>query len=141
MKRFFILFLVFVLCVPFASAEGKDPIIGAWYIMLDYKEGPSVQEAADKNYMIYILFFNDDGTIDGISAEDLQSSGMVVEGASVGKWSNDKGVYTANIMGIGSSSPTIENDRLLLKMVDNIYYSMRRLDMGDWYTDIVYRYN
>ena len=141
MKRFLSLFLVLIFCISFSSAEEKDPIIGAWYIMLDYEQGPSSPESSDKNYMIYVLFFDEDGTVNALSGEELKSTGFYCQGSPVGKWSNDKGSYTVSIMGFGTDNPTIENDRLLFKVIDSVYYSMHRLDMCDWYTDIVYRYN
>lgn len=139
MKRFIVLLLVVVLCVPYAVADNADPIVGGWYVMFDYRDLPASAETAGKNYMFYLLFFESDGTINGVSGENLQSSGIYANCSSLGTWSNNNGVYTVNVVGLGTSNPTIENDRLIFRMIDTIHYSMRRLECGSWYTDILYR--
>lgn len=139
MKRFIVLLLVFVLCVPYAVANNADPIVGGWYVMFDYRDLPASAETAGKNYMFYLLFFESDGTINGVSGENLQNTGIYANCSSLGTWSNNNGVYTVNVVGLGTSNPTIENDRLIFRMIDTIHYSMRRLECGSWYTDILYR--
>lgn len=123
------------------NPTGKDPIIGSWYIMLDYKEAPQTGETAGKNYMLYIMIFEESGTISAISGESLESSGLYANGSAVGTWSKDEdGRYTVNILGLGSNKAEISGDRLLVQMTQDIWYSMQRMNMGGWYTDMILRY-
>lgn len=140
MKRFFCLLAVLVL-LPFAViAEEADPIIGTWYIMLDYTEYPQTAETNGKNYMLYILVFEESGTISGVSAESTNTTGLYGSASAVGTWSNDNGKYTVNLIGVGSNSAEFDNDRLLVQMTPNVWYSMQRMNKGNWYTDLIIRY-
>jgi hypothetical protein len=134
--------ILLALCLMLAAAAAlaeTDPIIGGWYIMLDYRDVPYQADVEGKTYMVYLMFFDDDGTISGISGERSTTTGLSALGSSIGTWSNDNGVYTANLVGIGAINPTIENDRLIVQMTEGVYYSMRRLELGSWYDDILYR--
>jgi len=140
MKKLITIILAMALILPTAApAEDKDPIIGAWYIMLDYRDIPETPESAGKNYMIYIMIFDDSGSITGITAEDIQNSGMVAQGAAIGTWSKTDDGYTVNMIGVGSNRAEFSDDRLLVQMVQNVWYSMQRLNMGSWYNEIVIR--
>ena len=138
MKRFICLLLVCLLFPLVSIADDPDPIVGAWYIMLNYKEYPTA-ETEGKNYMIYIMICNEDGTIDGISAESNQS-GLTANGSGIGKWENRDGTYAISIIGLGRNPAEFSGDRLLVQMTENIWYSMQRMYFGDWYSDLVVRY-
>jgi len=141
MKRLIAIVLILALAVPAAVAAENDPIVGGWYIMLDYNHMPYDDTLADgKNYMIYTLFFEESGTISGFSGESIQGTGFYGYGSTLGTWLKNGDGYTVNIIGIGISNSTIENDRLILFASDNIYYSMRRLDWGSWENDLIRKY-
>lgn len=142
MKRLIAIILILVLIVPAtAIGEEKDPIIGPWYIMFEYKDSPYEDEMlAGKNYMIYILIFEESGTISGMSGESMKGIGFYGSGSTVGTWLKAGDTYAATITGIGTSNPTIENDRLLIRMTENVHYVMRRMEIGDWNKDMVFKY-
>ena len=137
MKRLIALILAIVLFPVVSLSEEPDPIVGAWYIMLDYNEIPVSAETAGKDFMFYIVFFDEDGKISGVSGESLETTGLYANGSGVGSWSNVDGKYTVNMIGVGSNSAELSGDRLFLQMLPNVWYSMQRLNMGSWYSDIV----
>ena len=139
MKKLLCLLLVF-LFVPVFSFADPDPILGAWYIMFDYSEYPASPQTASKNYMIFIIVFEENGVISGISGESTDAAGLTASGSAIGTWKNENGSYTLNIVGVGSNSGEFSGDRLLVQMAPNVWYSMQRLNLGDWYTDLVIRY-
>jgi len=141
MKNLFCVLLIVALILPSACfADDPDPITGAWYIMLDYSEYPQSPETNGKNYMFYILVFEESGTISGMSAESTVTTGLFGSASAVGTWSNVNGKYTVNLIGVGSNSAEFDNDRLLVQMTPNVWYSMQRMNKGDWYSDLVIRY-
>ena len=142
MKKLITVILILALFLPAAAlAADQDPIVGAWYIMLDYNEMPFEDDGSvtGKNYMLYVLIFEESGTISGFSGESVQGIGFYGTGSTLGTWMNVDGVYAATIAGIGTSRPTIEDDRLILRMAGRVHYSMRRLEIGSWTDDLVYR--
>ena len=141
MKKLITLILILALFLPAAAlAADPDPIVGGWYVSFDYRDSPYKDPSIEgKDYMFYILFFQDDGLISGVSGEHLTESGLTANAAGLGKWSNENGVYTASIIGLGSINPVFDGDRLLVEMASSVYYSMRRLEIGSWYTDLVIR--
>jgi hypothetical protein len=142
MKKLITVFMILALVLPAtASASDQDPIIGGWYIMFDYREIPTMPETEGKMYMLYIMLFEKDGSIYGITSERGETLGLSAMGSAIGTWSKDNNIYTVNIVGVGTSNPTIEDDRLIIKMTDTVCYSMRRLEMGSFYKDIVYQLN
>ena len=139
MKKLITIILTLVLLLPAAALAEKDPIIGGWYITLDYRDIAGTAGAENRAYMIYIMYFEDTGTITGISAESSTSGEFVSQGSVIGNWSRQGDDYTVNVVGLGETHPTIENGRLIVKMVDTVHYSMRRMEQGSWFTDILYR--
>ena len=123
-----------------ADAEKQDPIIGAWYIMLDYRDGPQTAETIGKTYMLYVLVFEESGAISAVSGESTDITGLTAAGSRVGQWVNENGKYTLSIVGIGTTPAEFSGDRLLVKVTTNIWYSMQRMNLGGWYTDMVLRY-
>lgn len=141
MKKLITIILILALLLPAAApAEQQDPILGAWYIMLDYSEYPATAESAGKKYMLYIMIFEEDGTISGISGESLETTGLYANGSAIGTWQNNGGAYTVNMIGVGSNAAEFSGDRLLVQMTGNVWYSMQRMNWGGWYTDLVFRY-
>ena len=140
MKKLFCLLLVLLL-VPFSTfADDPDPIVGAWYIMLDYTEYPQTADTENKNYMFYMMIFEENGTISGVSGESLKTTGLYASGSAIGTWSNDNGKYTFNMIGVGSNAAEFDGDRLLVQMTTNVWYSMQRMNKGNWYSDLIIRY-
>jgi len=137
MKKLLALILILVFLPVVSFADDPDPIVGAWYIMLDYNEIPVSAETAGKEFMFYIVFFDESGTISAVSGESLTSTGLYASGSAIGTWSKSGEKYTANMIGIGSNSAEISGDRLYLQMMPNVWYSMQRFHMGSWYSDIV----
>lgn len=139
-----LLSLLIVLVLLFVSSvslsENADPIVGAWYVMFDYKDYPPSAETAGKNYMLYMLFFDQSGVISGLSAE-YADTGWTASASVVGTWSNADGAYTVNLIGIGSFPAEFSNGRLLVKIAENAWYSMRSMEWSDWYTDIILCFN
>ena len=141
MKRLITIILIIALAVPAAAISENDPIVGGWYIMFDYNDMPYTDPSvAGKNYMIYTLFFEESGSISGFSGESVQGVGFYGSGSTLGTWLKNGDKYTVNIVGIGIGDATIENDRLIVKMTANIYYSMRRLEWGSWENDLITKY-
>ena len=140
MKKLITLLLILALLMPATVLADPDPIIGAWYIMLDYREYPETEQTAGKNYMMYIMIFEESGTISGVSAESAQDTGIAAACSAIGTWTNSDGKYTVNLIGIGSNSAEFIEDRLLVQMTQNVWYSMQRMNLGSWYSDLVYRY-
>ena len=140
MKKLLSFILILCIFIPAAVAEEQDPIVGAWYIMLDYSEYPASPETAGKNYMLYIMVFEPSGTISGISGESAEATGLAAYGSAVGTWENTGGSYIVNLIGVGSNSAEFSGDRLLVQMTENVWYSMRRMDWASWYTDMIIRY-
>ena len=140
MKRFFCLLFVLFLLPIVSFADNQDPIVGAWYIMLDYREGPQTAETIGKTYMFYILFFEESGSISAVSGEATELTGLIASGSRVGQWINENGKYTLNIVGIGTTPAEFSDDRLLVQITTNIWYSLQRMNFGGWYTDMVVRY-
>lgn len=141
MKKLFAVILILALIIPAVSmAAEPDPIVGAWYLMLDYTKSPYEDSSFEnKNYMIYVLFFEEDGTVSGFSGESIQGVGFYGAGTIRGTWLHAGDIYAANISGFGTSNPTIEDGRLILWASGNIYYSMRRLEWSSWTDDLIYR--
>lgn len=139
-----LLSVLIVLSVLFVSSvslsEDVNPVVGAWYVLFDYKDYPPAAESAGKSYTLYMLIFEKSGVISGLSAEK-SDSGIVSNASVVGTWSDNDGTYTANILGNGSFPLEFSEGHLLIKMIDNVWYSMHRMDWCDWYTDIILRYN
>ena len=88
MKRLITIILILSLAVPAAAVAETDPIVGGWYIMLDYHDMPyeDTSLTSGKNYMIYMLFFEENGSISGFSGESLQSIGFYGSGSTLGTW-------------------------------------------------------
>lgn len=139
MKKLIAIVLIIALAVPALAMAETDPIVGAWYIMFDYSEYPYTNEVAGKNYMVYIMFFEESGTISGISGESDQSTGLTANGSAIGTWKNSGSFYNVNLIGIGENKAEFSGDRLLVQMLPNIWYSMQRLNCGSWYTDLIYK--
>lgn len=139
MKKLITIILVLAVILPAAAVADQDPILGAWYIMLDYSQYPA-PETAGKNYMFYIMIFEESGIITGVSGESAQGTGLTVSGGTIGSWVNNGSNYTINMIGIGSNAGEFSGDRLLVQMTANVWYSMQRMNMGDWYKDMVIRY-
>lgn len=139
MKKLLCVLLIIALLVP-VMAFADDPIVGAWYVMFDYKDYPQSAETAGKNCMLYMLFFDQSGVISGLSAE-YADTGWTASASVVGTWSNSDGTYTVNLIGIGSFPAEFSNDRLLVKIAENAWYSMRSMEWSNWYTDIILRFN
>ena len=139
MKRLLCLFLALVLFPVVSLADDPDPIVGAWYIMLDYKDIPASTETAGKDFMFYILFFDEFGTVSGVSGESLESTGLYANGSGLGNWTKSGEKYTVNMIGVGETSAELSGDRLLLQMLPAVWYSMQRLNMGSWFSDIIVR--
>ena len=136
MKRLLCLLLALVLFPVVSLADDPDPIVGAWYIMLDYKDY-QVPETAGKNYMLYIMIFEESGVLSGISGESLEGSGLIANGSSIGTWSKDGDKYVINMIGVGSNSAMFFGRNLLVQMLPTVWYSMQRMNLGSWYTDLV----
>ena len=136
MKKLIAVILILALLLP-AAALAADPIMGAWYIMLDYSAYPA--DSGGKSLLLYVLLFDNQGKVFATTTEIMMDNTVNSLGDCVGEWSNNDGVYTVSLIGIGTSNPTIEDDRLIIKMYENIHYSMRKLDFGSWYTDLVMR--
>ena len=143
MKKLIAIIMIIALLLPATVlADNPDPIVGAWYIMLNYNDMPYEDKSGSegKNYMIYVMIFEDTGAISGISGESLQGIGFYGSGTPIGTWVNAGGKYTASVTGIGVINPAIEGDRLIVQMTTNVYYSMRRIEMGSWEDDLIIRY-
>lgn len=138
MKRLITIILILVLTVPGVSVAEHDPIVGGWYIMFDYHDMPyeDTSLTSGKNYMIYTLIFEEDGTVAGFSGESKQNIGFLGSGATYGTWQKDGDIYTVNIFGVGTSHPVISNDRLYIQTI-NVYYSMRRMFWANWEKDLI----
>lgn len=141
MRKLITVILILSLFLPAAVlAEDPDPIVGAWYIMLDYKDAPYDDPSmAGKNYMIYVMFFEPSGTISGFSGESVQNIGFYGAGSTIGTWVKSGDTYTTSIVGIGTSNPTIEDGRLIIFAAGKIHYSMRRLEWASWENDLISR--
>ena len=64
MKKILSLILILALAVPaLALAENTDPIVGAWYVLFDYKELPSQPAIEGKDYMLNMFFFEPSGAM------------------------------------------------------------------------------
>lgn len=135
-----VLLIVCMLVPAVAFADDQDPITGAWYIMLDYREGPQTSQTIGKTYMIYVLFFEESGSISAVSGEIMEATGLTASGTRVGTWVNSNGKYTVSIVGIGTYPAEFSGDRLLVQVTSSAWYSMQRMNVGNWYTDIVMRY-
>ena len=140
MKKLLSVVLLLCLLIPAACAEEQDPITGAWYIMLDYSEYPATAETAGKDYMLYIMIFEPSGRISAVSGESLQTTGLYAYGSTVGTWEKNGDAYTVSLIGVGINSAEFSGDRLLVQMTENVWYSMRRMDLANWYTDMIIRY-
>ena len=140
MKKLTAVILILVLILPAIAVADPDPIVGAWYIMLDYTQYPS-PDAVGKEYMFYIMVFEEDGTISCVSAESTQDSGLTASGGTMGAWvNNGDNKYIISVLGIGTNKGELEGDRLFFQVTGNVWYSMQRMNMGDWYKDMVIRY-
>ena len=140
MKRIISVLLIICIVFPVCSfADDQDPIVGAWYIMLDYREGPQMAETAGKTYMFYILFFEGSGNISAVSGEATESFGLTASGSRVGQWVKENGKYSLSIVGIGTNPAEFSGDRLLVQVTTNVWYSMQRMNLGGWYTDMIVR--
>ena len=139
MKRFICLLFVLVLIPIVSFSSDIDPIIGSWYIMLDYNEIPPTADSAGKEYMLFVIIFDETGNISCVTAESLENIGLYANGSILGTWSNNDGKYIVNMIGVGSNSAEFSDDRLLLQMTPTVWYSMQRLNKGSWYTDIIVR--
>ena len=141
MKKLLSVILILVLILPAATmAAAPDPIVGAWYLSLDYRETSTDDPfMAGKKYMVYILIFDESGTIYSMVAEANQSYGFYGSCSTAGAWVQAGGTYTASLSNIGTCNPTIENERLIIRITENIWYSMRRLELGSWTDDLIYR--
>lgn len=140
MKKLLSLLLVLALLLPAASALcDDDPIVGAWYVMFDYKTYPDQSSVVGKDRMIYILFFEPDGTIIGMTMDKPVTGDADLQYDVLGTWTNSSGSYSLSIIGMGTSGAQFSGDRLEVQMMSNVWYSMQRMNMSDWYTDLIVR--
>ena len=139
MKKLLTLILILALALPALALADPDPIVGGWYIMFDYTEYPDPSQVDGKEYFIYVMFFEEDGTISGVSGESLLNGGLTANGSAIGSWTNNGSSYTLNMIGIGSNQAEFSGDRLLVQMTENVWYSMQKMNWGSWYTDLVIR--
>ena len=89
--------------------------------------------------MLYIIIFEESGTLSGISGVSLEGSGLTANGSSIGTWSKDGDKYIVNMVGVGSNSAMFFGQNLLVQMLPTVWYSMQRMNLGSWYTDIIVR--
>ena len=138
MKKLITVLLILSMIMPAAALADSDPIVGAWYIMLDYRESP-VPDYTGKSYMLYIMIFEEDGAISGISGEHL-ATGLYASGSTIGSWKKENGKYSVNVVGVAPGYAEFSENRLLVQMTTNVWYSMQRMNMGDWDKEMVIRY-
>lgn len=140
MKKLITITLILALLLPVAVlAEAPDPIVGAWYMMLDYRQGPQTAETKGKKLMILIMIFEEDGTLSWITSDSDETNGIVVQGETVGTWSRNGNNYNVNIIGTGTNRAELTDDRLLVEVMQNAWYTMRPMELGSWYSDVVFR--
>ena len=141
MKKLIAIILILVMLVPAALAEEQDPIVGLWYVTFDYSAYPGdMTEIGDRSFMIYIVKFDDNGSVTVISAEADKSGSIQAQGAKMGTWARNGDIYDVNILGIGSNKAELSDGSLLLQMTENVWYAMRPMVIGDWYSDIVVKF-
>ena len=138
MKRLITIILILAMLLPAAALADPDPIVGAWYVMLDYRQSPT-PDYTGKTYMLYIMIFEEDGAISCISGEHL-ATGLYASGSTIGSWKNESGKYSVRVIGIEPGYAEFSEDRLLVQMTTNVWYSMQRMNMGDWDKELVIRY-
>lgn len=137
MKKLIAVALILALLLPaFALAE-PDPIVGAWYVMFNYDDIPYTADVGGREYMLYILFFEDDGTVSGATIEALEDNTFSANASVIGKWSSKNGVYNVSIIGMGESTAELKEDRLIIAAYESVYYSMQRINWSSWYTDLI----
>lgn len=141
MKKLLCLILALAVLIPAAAlAADPDPIVGAWYLTLDYRETSSDDPIiAGKKYMVYILIFDESGTVYNMVAESNKNLGFYGSCSTAGAWVQSGGTYVVSLSNIGTCSPTIEDGRLIIRMTENVWYSMRRLEPGSWTDDLIVR--
>jgi len=136
MKKLITIILIMALALPALALAEPDPIVGAWYMLIDYSRYP-FPEMQGKNYMIYVLIFEESGIISGISGESAQGDGLTASGSTLGAWVKNGDSYTVSMIGIGNNKAEFHGDRLHVQMLDNIWYSLQRMDFSDYYTDVI----
>lgn len=141
MKKLITITLILAMLMSAAAlAETPDPIVGAWYLMLDYSNAPQTGETKDMKYSVLVMIFEEDGTLSCLSGDSTKTNGLTGQGAAVGTWQKNGGAYTVNIIGSGSNRAELKDGRLLVEIMQYTWYSMRPLECGSWYSDIVVRY-
>ena len=139
MKKLLAIILILALLLPAAAMAAMDPIVGVWYIMLDYGEYPD-PSTEGKDIMFYVLLFDSKNVISAVTYERNKDGTMAAQAANMGTWSkNDDGTYTTNMIGAGTLKAVMNGDRLEVQMLEKIWYSMQRMNFGSWYTDILSR--
>lgn len=139
MKKIITLFMALTLilaAVP-ACADDVDPIVGAWYVMMNVADGPMTDALGDYTHLLLVFVFEEDGRIWTFEA-DFMPTDCQPRGPSVnGEWIHDETGYITRIISLGEGKAYLEGDLLYIKMTKNVYYIAHRMTPMNWYADIV----
>ena len=141
MKKLITLLLILALALPaLALAEEPDPIVGAWYVMLDYTEYPgSTKEIEGRSYKIHIIKFEVDGSFSLINTIAMQTGEIESMGSKMGKWEKAENGYVLSMYGGGTNKAEFSEGNLLVQVMKEAWYVMHPMIIGDWYTDFIFR--
>ena len=139
MKKLITLILILVLALPAAAgAEDTDPIVGCWYSLYDKSVVPEMAPLFDDmDYNVTIFFFASNGSVYALVNQIKDYSGSPLFGP-MGKWEKKDGIYSYNLMALGSGSCYMDDDGLWLNVNDMYDVNYKKMDPFSPYTG--YRY-
>lgn len=130
--------LLIVCLLPVYALADPDPIIGAWYVDIEFSEGPKIAETENYIRAIMILTFEESGDISLSEIDYTPNNVEAVSAAICGKWERSGLVgYTTSIIGIGVNDAYIRDGVLYVIIADGVYYGFHRMDHFGWYTELI----
>ncbi|MBO7711764.1 MAG: hypothetical protein J6S50_03105 [Oscillospiraceae bacterium] len=141
MKKLLTIILILALAVPaLALAEETDPIVGAWYVIFNYKELPPQPAIEEKDYVVNVFVFEPSGALTFFALDAKKDNTREAYADISGKWTKKDDKYTYSGIGIGNNlGLELDGDIIKVQITDNIWYVMHRMEWDSFYDTMIYR--
>ena len=116
-----------------------DPIVGCWYIDVEMRDAPNIPDLAGLTRSIFVLVFEEDGTILRFSV-DFKDNNILDPAMNgvVGKWEKSGDDYITKVFGIGEKPAYIREKKLISETVaPGAYLVAYKMITLDWYSEMM----
>ena len=139
MKKLITIILLLALITPMAALADRDPIVGSYYALQDYKLYPETAPDDSIDMIIMVLTFYEDGTIMNTENDISGRTGKQVF-SSAGKWEKTDTGYKISLIGLGEGEGILEEDAVLIPLQNFGHLRLHKLITLNPYKDYVLNY-